>query len=166
MLNDTVLNSIIEFVRSLGIEINIHPITETCFLPGLHINKGTISVDLDQLKYPGDLLHEAAHIAVVPLAERASLNDTTLGERPNQAAEEMMAIAWSYAVCKHLNIDPLIVFHEHGYKGGGTNIVENFNAGRYFGVPMLQYMGMSAEPHNAEKLNLPAFPEMKKWVLE
>jgi hypothetical protein len=62
--------------------------------------------------------------------------------------------------------DKLEGLYHRASKSELDNIVENFNAGRYFGVPMLQYMGMSAEPHNAEKLNLPAFPEMKKWVLE
>lgn len=78
---------------------------------------------------------------------------------------EMMAIAWSYAVCIHLNIDPHIVFHEHGYKGGGKNIVENFNAGRFFGTPLLQWCGMTIEPKkdiDTDKV----FPRMIKWMRE
>lgn len=76
-------------------------------------------------------------------------------------AEEMMAIAWSYAACVHLGIDAKFVFHDNGYKGGGSSIAENFKEGRYFGVPVLKWVGMC---NNPEEEN--GYPKMIKWLRE
>lgn len=152
----------LHFIHAIGIETEIRTLEhEECFLPGLLIEQGKIIIDRNKLSYPGDILHEAAHIAVVPGEERSSLSGKTIGARKDAAAEEMMAIAWSYAACIHLDIDPEFVFHKDGYKGGGASIVTNFREGNYFGVPMLQWLGMtSANPFN----NKPLYPVMDKWL--
>lgn len=155
----------IAFVESLGIEVGYRPIAdEDCFLPGLVIENGIIYIDREKLKYPGDILHEAGHLAILLPEERKTLIGKGIADRPDRAAEEMAAIAWSYAACVHLEIDPAFVFHGQGYQGGGEYIVENFNEGHFFGVPMLQYYGMSAEKHKATELGFPAYPGMKKWL--
>ena len=158
------IERVLLFLQEKGIEVVFGELKENCFLPGLSIENGAIIIDKDKLKYPGDILHEAAHLAVVPSADRKTLSGPEIGKRKDHAAEEMMAIAWSYAACVHLNINPYFVFHDDGYKGGGKEIADNFSAGRYFGVPMLQFCGMSAEPHMAESLNIRPFPQMEKWL--
>lgn len=158
------LEHIITFIRSLGIPVAYRSLNEDTFLPGILIDNGGIIIDLQQLKYPGDLLHEAGHIACVPTADRGGLTAASIGQREHHAAEEMMAIAWSFAACKYLAIDPYFVFHEEGYKGGGKEIADQFEEGKYFGVPMLQWAGMTAEPRQAEKLDRPAYPAMAKWL--
>ncbi len=70
------------------------------------------------------------------------------------AAEEMMAIAWSYAAVMHLQIDPAIVFHSAGYRGGGQNLIDNFRQGRYIGVPMSQRLGLTAGAKRAAELGV------------
>ena len=108
------------FIKSIGIKITFTSLNEQpCFLPGLLIDNGSILVDKDKLLFPGDILHEAAHIALVPEEERKTLDGEIIGKRKDAAAEEMAAIAWSYAACLHLDIDPHFVFHEKGYKNGG-----------------------------------------------
>src|SRR6185295_11016435 len=104
-------------------------------------------IDKNKMMYPGDLLHEAGHIAVTA-KEKRNMLDGNLENNESGGALEMMAIAWSYAACIHLNLDPHIVFHENGYKGDGESIVENFQQGRFFGTPMLQWCGMTIEPKN------------------
>jgi hypothetical protein len=163
-MNDSKLfEKAVQLIKEIGIVTEFRKIEDKhCFLPGLFIEKGTIIIDKPQLKYPGDILHEAAHLAVVPKEERETLDSAAIGIRTNAAAEEMMAIAWSYAACIHLQINPLYVFHDHGYKGGGDWIVENFNKGNYFGVPVLQWLGMTATaPGNN---NQPVYPAMIKWL--
>lgn len=162
MAND--FNTAVDFIRSLGIPVIFAALPEGTFLPGAFIQNGELIVDTEKLLYPGDILHEAGHIAVVPAGERGSLHNNNIPQRPHRNAEEMMAIAWSYAACIHLNLNPYFVFHENGYKGGGKEVADNFKEGRYFGVPMLQFAGMSAEPHQAAQLQLPAFPQMAKWL--
>ena len=151
------------FITEIGIETETGLLpTEPCFVPGLQIVQGRIHVEQALLKYPGDILHEAGHIAVVPAAERPTLNGSAIAKRKDAAAEEMMAIAWSYAACIHLKIDPVFVFHNEGYHGGGTSIIENFSAGRYVGVPVLQWLGMT----NAPGSSTGSYPEMIKWMRE
>jgi hypothetical protein len=163
-MEQTLLERAIAFIRSIGIEVSYQTLEENTFLPGLLIHNGGICIDAAKLKYPGDVLHEAGHIAVVPEADRATLTADAIALRKNNAAEEMMAIAWSYAACKHLEIDPYFVFHETGYKGSGHTIADQFNEGNSFGVPMLQWAGMTAEPKSAADFGLPAYPVMAKWM--
>jgi hypothetical protein len=167
-MNDTVNNleffeKAISFLRKIGIETGYATIPEEdCFLPGLLITKGKIIIDKSKIKFHGDILHEAAHIAVVPSAERENLDGKNIGTRKDAAAEEMMAIAWAYAACIRLNIDPHFVFHEHGYKGGGAAIVENFEKGNPIGVPVLQWLGMTKT--SADTIEGSAYPSMIKWL--
>ena len=163
-MDQDILKQAIYFIQSIGIKVYYKTLEETTFLPGLQIENGSIFIDSDKLKYPGDVLHEAGHIAVVPTIERSNLSADSIAMRENNAAEEMMAIAWSYAACKHLDIDPYFVFHESGYNGGGNKIADQFNEGKYFGVPMLQFAGMTAEHKMAEILNMPSYPAMKQWL--
>ncbi len=81
-------------------------------------------------------------------------------------AEEMMAIAWSYAACMHLGLNPYVVFHDEGYRGGGSYIADNFNNKNYFGLPMLQWKGMAADEKNAKLLNVSPYPHMIKWLMD
>jgi hypothetical protein len=149
------------FIEEIGIEVEFGAIPHNdCFLPGLLIEQGRIVVDRNGLQFPGDILHEAGHLAVVPAAERKMLSGNTIGERKEAPAEEMMTIAWSYAACIHLTIDPTFVFHEQGYKRGGAAIVENFRSGRYFGVPVLEWLGMTTTVESVT----PVYPAMIKWL--
>jgi hypothetical protein len=145
------------FVRGIGIEVRAATLTAPTFLPGLDIRHGAILVDEARLTYPGDILHEAGHIAVADPAVRGA---PTLS--PSDG-DELTAIAWSYAALRHLDIDPAAVFHA-AFKGGGASVIENFTAGRFFGVPLLQAYGMSCEPHRAAEKGLPPFPHMQRWM--
>lgn len=160
------LDTCIAFLHSIGIKTFYRKLETDTFLPGLSIEQGSIIIDRDVLKYPGDILHEAAHIAIVPAAERDTLNEEAIGKRPDREAEEMMAIAWSYAACMHLKLDPYFVFHDEGYKGGGSYIADNFNNKNYFGLPMLQWKGMAVDEKKADELGVAPYPFMIKWLLD
>lgn len=160
MNNEHHLQTALAFLHAIGIETKEDKLSpEACFLPGLMIEEGKILVDREQLRYPGDVLHEAAHLAVVPAAERRSLAGPAIGKRPDAPAEEMMAIAWSYAACIHLGIDPSFVFHNEGYQKGGSSLVENFREGRYIGVPVLEWLQMTTTKGEG-----PVYPAMIKWL--
>lgn len=163
---DEYLEKCISFLSEIGIEIKFEKLHEPCFLPGLSIHNGAIIIDREALKYPGDILHEAGHIAVVPVSERVTLTASVIEKREMREAEEMMAIAWSYAACMYLGLDPYVVFHDEGYKGGGSYIADNFNDKKYFGLPMLQWKGMAADEKKAAELQVKPYPFMIKWVLD
>jgi hypothetical protein len=163
---DEYIEKCISFLHEIGIETIFEKPDDACFLPGILIRNGCMIIDRETLKYPGDILHEAGHIAIVPAAERSSLNASAIEKRKDSQAEELMAIAWSYAACVHVGLDPYIVFHDEGYRGGGSYIVDNFNNKNYFGVPMLQWKGMAADEKKAAELGIAPYPAMIKWMLD
>jgi hypothetical protein len=158
------LQKCISFLKDIGITVTYRKVPSGSLLPGISIEEGCIFIDEDSLMFPGDILHEAGHIAVVPAAERITLNEEVIGKRQDREAEEMMAIAWSYAACLYLQLDPYFVFHDEGYKGGGSYIADNFKEKKYFGLPMLQWIGLAADEKNAATLKVHPFPKMIKWL--
>ncbi|MDP4220826.1 MAG: hypothetical protein Q8916_03870 [Bacteroidota bacterium] len=163
---DEVTTRMIEFVKAIGIPVRIGGIVGDTVLPGITIEHGGLAIDPDHLLYPGDILHEAGHLAVAPPEIRRAMHGALDPKKDLEVAGELMAIPWSYAACLHLGIDPAIVFHGDGYHGGGNSIVENFAQGKYFGVPMLQWAGMTFDEKNAAANNAPSFPKMIKWIRE
>jgi hypothetical protein len=79
--------------------------------------------------------------------------------------DEMAAIAWSYAAAVRLAIDPTLVLHPGGYPGGGQWYADQFAAGHYFGVPLLQLYDMTVERRLAGPGVRP-FPHMLRWIRE
>jgi hypothetical protein len=155
---DPLTERLVAFVRGIGIEVRTATLPEKTVLPGLDIRHGAILVDVERLAHPGDILHETGPLAVTDPAERSA---PQLSPTP---ADEMTSIAWSYAALRHLALDPAIVFHEDGYKGEAESLIENFTAGRYFGVPMLQFYGMAFEPRRAAATGAEPYPPMLRWL--
>jgi hypothetical protein len=158
------LEKCVEFLNQIGIETAFRKIGYKSFLPGLLINNGMIIIDIEALEHPGDILHEAGHIAVVPTIDRSGLSERNIINRKDREKEEIMAIAWSYAACMHLLIDPFFVFHEEGYRGGRDYITNSCDEKNYIGLSMLEKVGMTANEKNARRLNIPSYPHMIKWL--
>ena len=158
MFADPLTERLAAFVRGIGIDVRAATLPDKTFLSGLAIEHGAILVDERRLSNPGDLLHEAGHLAVADPVER---NAPTLAPTPG---DELTTIAWSYAALRHLDLEPGIVFHPDGYKGGSASIVENFTQGRYFGVPLLQLYGMTVEPRFAAERGVEPYPHMLRWL--
>ena len=142
--------TICAFLQDIGITIEVAKIETPMFVPGLAIVEGRLLVDPDIASWPGDLLHEAGHIAVVDPERRA-----TLTEVGDDGGDEMTTIAWSVAATKASDIALNILFHPAGYKGGSQSLIENFSRGNTFGVPLLAWYGMTTEA---------AYPEMTRWL--
>jgi hypothetical protein len=154
----------IVFLNGIGIVTRFIEGDPKGLLPGLSIEDGTILINSSRLVNPGDILHEAGHLAVIPSADRRILNNAEIPGREHREAEEMMAITWSYAACIYLEIDPTFVFHENGYKGGESYIMEQCDTRQYFGLPMLRAVGLTIDEKTATRLNIPLFPHMIKWL--
>ncbi len=156
-----VLNKIFNFLRGISIPVDTVEINKEMFLPGLRIEKGVLQVDFTKLLFLGDILHEAGHIAITPIESRNSLSGSLEGEE-FAAANEMAVLAWTYAACLEIGISPAIVFHPDGYKGDADNLLSNFEQGRYLGVPILQWYGMTKEKESEG--NSVTFPKMIRWT--
>ncbi len=157
---DPLTATIAEFLRSIGLDVALGVLDEDGAVPGIRIEHGTLVVDESRLRFPGDLLHEGGHLAVAEPSRRATMT----GDAASDGGEEMAAIAWSFAAALHLGIDPACVFHAEGYRGGGAAILENFAQGRYFGVPLLQWFGLTDDDQQAGLRGTAPYPVMRRWV--
>jgi len=156
---DKTIQLIRDFLDTIGIELLEEKIEGSTFLPGLDIRQGKLVFDRSLLLYPGDLLHEAGHIAVCPAKERLLLQSNVAADHPEKAGEEMAVLLWSYAAARAIGIDPEIVFHKDGYKGESEWILNNFSSGNYLGLPLLVWMGLAKDQFQQD-----GFPNMLKWL--
>lgn len=148
-LEVSTVDQITGFLDRIGIAWLETALTDAEFLPGIRLEDGVLKFDREHLKWPGDLLHEAGHVAVTAPSRRAALD----GKLEVSPADEMGALAWSYAAAVACGIDPLIVFHEGGYKSNGAQLAQQFAHGGGPGVPMLQWYRMTT-----------SFPHMSHWL--
>jgi hypothetical protein len=152
------LDRILAFLADIGLPVQERPLPASTFLPGILVEQGRLIIDRARLAHPGDLLHEAGHIAVVPPSQRAALS----ADLHSTPAEEMAAIAWSYAACVHLGLAPEVVFHADGYQGGSSSLLEAFRRGPGPGVPMLQWFGLTRLADDGS--GAAVFPHMSGWL--
>jgi hypothetical protein len=157
---DETLRSIVDFIRSIGIDVNEGAMTRETLVPGIDVVRGTLLIDEPMMCKPADLLHEAAHIALTLASDRDALDGTA----DTSAAEEISAIGWTWAASRHLDIDPAEVFHVDVISGNGPTLLENFLEGRYLGVPMLQRWGLAVEPKHASARGVEPYPHMLRWL--
>lgn len=152
------------FLQQIGIPIQEKNLPDDCFLPGLELGPGCIYLDPNKLQYPGDVLHEAGHLAVTPSSQRRAVGSAELELPWPTQGEELGALLWSYAALKHLDLPPEYVFHPQGYKGNSAWLIENFETGCYIGLPFLEWAGLALSAERAAQAGQPAYPQMLKWL--
>ncbi|MBH8559695.1 hypothetical protein I7X13_16655 [Hymenobacter sp. BT442] len=149
-----------QFLAEIGIPTQEVELSVETFLPGILIENGGLLIDPAKLLYPGDILHEAGHLAVTPAAERAQLAGNVMAGKPDQNGidgEEIVAMLWSYAASEVIGMPPEIVFHPDGYRNASNWILNNFRQGIYPGLPLLVWMGLTTTE---------GFPKMTRWLRE
>jgi hypothetical protein len=154
----------VEFLAVIGIEVVPRRLDSDCFLPGIRVGSGRLYVDEEKLIYPGDLLHEAGHLAVAPGDLRPTLSGEVVIPGADMNAVEVQATAWAYAAITYLNLDPRILFHEGGYRGESQGLLFTYGSGVYPGAHSLAEMGMTATGNIARELGVAPYPHMLKWV--
>ena len=152
------------FLTGIGIPVEAAEVPEGTFLPGVTLDRGRVLVDEARLAFPGDVLHEAGHVAVAPPAVRESLTGSVSvpGLDPNRL--EWAAIPWSYAAALAIGIDAELVFHGGGYHGHAPGLLLTYRSGGMVGVNLLEEAGMAAGPALAAELGVPPFPHMLRWL--
>ncbi len=142
--------AIVAFLDQIGLTVGIGANLGETFLSGLAIRGGEIAIDPAVRVWPGDLLHEAGHIAVTEAAARAELD-----QPPADGGTEMAAIAWSVAAAHACGVGLDVLFHQEGYKGDAAWLRGAFEAGKPFGVPLLTWYGLTSDAE---------FPAMRRWL--
>lgn len=161
---DPVIDRIVAFLRGIGLSVREGEVGDSAFLPGLRIEAGGLVFDRDRLTWPGDLLHEAGHIAVTPPAHRARLPDALEELSAFAQGGEAEATAWAWAASVALGLDPAVLFHEGGYHGRSAGLVTTFSLGVYPGSQGLVRAGMTTFEPQARALGVPPYPHMIRWL--
>lgn len=164
MFQSELTGKIAKFLNEIGIRTIPAEFDAETFLPGVMVKNGALLVDEKKLLFPGDLLHEAGHLAVAPADLRQALSDEVALPEFNLNVLEAQAITWSYAACLHLEIDPRVVFHKNGYKGQSEHLLLNFSFGVFVGLNGLEEYGMAFSEAKSRENGAPAFPKMQKWL--
>jgi hypothetical protein len=156
---DRTATRIVAWLEEIGLTVRLAPLGADTFLPGLMLEPGGLVVDPERLLYPGDLLHEAGHLATMLPAKRAATGPNV----GSDMGDEIAAQAWSYAAAVHLGLAPEIVFHSTGYKGAAKTLIETYRDGRA-GVPLLQWMGLTLDFTRAKAISASPYPHMIRWL--
>lgn len=158
------LEKTVRFLEEIGLSVIEKNLDENTFLPGLALGPGIVYVDYEKLKYPGDMLHEAGHLAVTTSAERNQAGTDQMAQDWPTQGEEIAAMLWSFAAAKHLELPIEFVFHPDGYKNNSDWLISNFNSENYIGLPLLEWAGLAFGKERALKEEKEAFPVMVKWL--
>jgi hypothetical protein len=153
--HENILERIVNFLNAINISVVEKKLSDDTFLPGLSIEGGTLVMDPEKLKYPGDLLHEAGHIAVTEEKLRPLIGTPDIGSDWPTLGDEIGSILWSYAASCHLKLDLEVVFHPHGYRNASKWFIEQFENKNYMGLPFLEWMSLCTKEE---------FPKMDKWL--
>lgn len=184
MLGAEHFDRIVDFLRNIGLPVEVGPFGPEGFLPGVTIRQGVMHVDPDHLHVSGDLLHEAGHMAIVPARLRSRLGtnlETSLceaaGDDPDPQVQvalkhtEIAAVAWSYAALKALDLPPETIFFAGGYRldqQQRDRFLYLLETGNQFGIGHLATLGMTG-PCGVMALlyqnGLAPFPTMTRWLL-
>jgi hypothetical protein len=178
-----------EFVNQIGLDVK-EETGATGFVPGVKIVDGALRYDLTSA-LPGDLLHEAGHLAVLPSALRACCNVDVdlLSEKiynalqaaqacGNEGAKrallqcgEQEATAWAWAVGVHLGLPVKSIIHDDAYEevnglAGAASVRLALSVNCYVGINGLEAAGWCAVRDNAlsRMRGLPVFPRLNRWL--
>lgn len=156
---ENLISTFHDFLEEIGIELREGEVPFDSFLPGVCIQTGSVVYDCHKLLYPGDILHEAGHIAVTDSSKRDNISGNVAEVNSGKSAEEQAVLLWTWAAIRKTGIPPEVVFHPHGYKNASGSLIENFESGEFEGLDLLVWMKM-ARP--AEERG--GFPQMKSWL--
>lgn len=157
------LERILAFLGEIGVAAREQPIDEATFLPGIRVSGGALVFDRTRLRWPADLLHEAAHVALTSAARRPALDDALDAETPD-AIGEVEAIAWSFAATTHLDVPLDQLFHPDGYHGHSQGLALAYSLGVHHGAAGLAALGLCAVGAEAQRRGLRPYPHMLRWL--
>ncbi|WP_395685325.1 hypothetical protein [Caenimonas koreensis] len=155
---------IVEFLRGIGISIREEAIAADTFLPGIAVENGELILDRARNTWPGDLLHEAGHLAVLPDALRRTVGGNLHGTELVLHAGEPEVTAWAYAALVEIGLPSEVLFHEGGYGGKSAGLCFTYSLGVYPGAAGLSAAGMAAIPAQANAASAKVYPAMLRWL--
>jgi hypothetical protein len=189
MLYPERLAPIAGFLNDIGIPCAEGYVPDESFLPGVAVAGGTLVYDAAALGSPGDLLHEAGHIALVPARFRGLVDDdvdavitglidgtatlpagaapATDGEIALLRQSEPVAGAWSYAAAMAIGAPAACVFWGETYRGKAEALIGQLEQGFHIGIQWLARFGYcTAPPPFGDPMEPAPFPHMRRWLAD
>lgn len=160
------LNAILAFLEEISLPMQEGSVPADSFLPGIRVSRGMLIFDRPAVRWPGDLLHEAGHIAMTPAAVRPALEDALDLDGSVPQAGEAEVTAWAYAAIVHLRLPPSLLFHEGGYRGHSPGLITTYSRGVYPGAFGLAMAGMTLVGEEARRAGVAPYPRMTRWLRE
>jgi hypothetical protein len=154
---------IFDFIAGVGLPIVEDTLPQATFLPGIAIRAGGLIVDPERLAWPGDLLHEAGHLAVLPASSRGVGGDDP-GAFDGEFCGELEAMAWAHAAGVELGLPGEVLIHAGGYNGKAADLLQMYAFGIYPGLRGLCETGMAAAPGFTPGCGPDRYPRMLKWL--
>jgi hypothetical protein len=154
------------FIADTGLAIIEEPLPDDTFLPGVMLREGRLVVDPAKLMWPGDLLHEAGHLAVLPAEVRVRANDALVDTAEIEHAGETEAMAWAYAAAAVIGLPLEVLIHEGGYKGRSAEVLSMYAFGVYPGLRGLCEIGLTAASGFTPECGEVRYPHMLRWLRE
>lgn len=178
----------VAFVRSIGLAVRDAGREELTgsFVPGIRIEAGGLVVDVENV-FPGDVLHEAGHLATIPEAFRPEANGTLgavsrnmtryLDAHPEGLAcwpedplcrailqcGDTEATAWQYAAAQHIGLPDAWLFPPGSFDGNAEETLLRLKWGRDMGINGLQAAGWT-KVHAHGNPALPLYPQLAFWL--
>lgn len=172
--NIVTLNRVATWLNSIGLVTKPGKRSDQSFMRGIWFDCGCIVYDPDEA-HPGDLLHEAGHLAIVParfrhfvkgeieeslashyddyLKSTVDCEDATLQAIIQSGDAE--AIAWSYAASLACCVDPWLCF-VNGFDGEAESVFQAIKLGCHPGINGLRASGMLTSVRD--------FPHLVRWL--
>ncbi|QAY80421.1 hypothetical protein [Sphingosinicella sp. BN140058] len=166
------------FLNSIGLEAA--PASGAAgFLSAVQIHDGTLRYDPARA-LPSDLLHEAAHLAILPERFRKLASDDLeplflhmceeaarhVEEDPDRAndhfvrsvlqAGECEATAWAFAAGRAARLPDTVIITDDQYEGEGADIRRGLALGAYLGINGLVASGMCE--------SVRSYPSLCRWL--
>ncbi|MCC5612526.1 hypothetical protein LC612_38995 [Nostoc sp. CHAB 5834] len=177
----------IEFVQGLGLPVTITEdadLTDT-FIPYVRVEAGGLTIS--GAVFPGDILHEAGHLAVIPgdfrplavdslsavmdaMTKYIENNPHGLTQWPEDPLSrailqsgEAEATAWQYAAAQAIGLPDEWLFPADSYDGGSAHVLQDLKTRTYLGVNGLQAAGWTVQ-RKQEYRESAVFPALNFWL--
>lgn len=156
------------------------------FLPAIRVVDGGLEVDVDRV-FPGDVLHDAGHLSVIPSRFRAEAsgdltavcdamnvwlveNTAGLERHPEDPtcrqvlqSSEAEAIAWQYAAARAIELPDQWLFPPDGFDGEGPGLLLSLRLGSHLGVNGLQAAQWTHAPSRLQR-HAVTYPALSRWL--
>jgi hypothetical protein len=149
------LRRVVRWLRTVGLRAEEGTRYTLPFARGIWLEDGELIYDPCEA-HPGDMLHEAGHLAVLPADARLAAQgdaDEVSGFHDNDSE----AIAWSYAAALACGVDPWLVF-ESGFtsREDAEEAFRLLRSGRHDGIAKLVEADFLSDAKE--------FPKLRRWL--